>query len=249
MGTRATGPWLYASDAGRGFQLVDPDRSRLELGRAGLGVDRVDRQEVRRDVVLEVEGHEREARPERLVDPDRRLDLAAARRDTDELAVGEAQPRRVLRRDVERLAASQRRRVAAGLDAGVVRVEAAAGRQADREVVIELVDRRVVLDREERRPVARYRIFPEPAVEEELTGVVLVVARPLEPAQLLEPPVGHPGVDWREAPDLVPDVLRRGRPPVVAHPPGELVYDPEVVAGLAGRVERLADTLDAPLRV
>jgi hypothetical protein len=37
-----------------------------------------DREEVRGHVVLEVQRHERQARPERLVDPDRRLDLAAA---------------------------------------------------------------------------------------------------------------------------------------------------------------------------
>ena len=71
-------------------QLLDPDRGRLELGGAGLRVGRVDRQEVRRDVVLEVEGHERQPGPQRLVDPDRRLDLAATRDDPDALAVGAA---------------------------------------------------------------------------------------------------------------------------------------------------------------
>ena len=138
-----------------GLELLDPDRRRLELGRAGLRVGRVDRQQVRRDVVLEVERHERQPGPQRLVDPDRRLDLAAPRDDPDALALGQAVGRGVLGRDVERLAAPQRRGVAGGLDAGVVRVEAAAGRQADREVVVELVDRRVVVDRHERHAVAR----------------------------------------------------------------------------------------------
>ncbi len=52
------------SGRNRGRELLDPDRGRLELGRAGLRVGRVDRQQVDRDVVLEVEGHEREAGPE-----------------------------------------------------------------------------------------------------------------------------------------------------------------------------------------
>ena len=125
--------------------------------------------------------------PERRVDPDRRLHLAAPRDHADALALGQAEPLGVLRADVERLAAPQRRRVAARLDAGVVRVEAAAGRQPDREVVVELVDRRVVVDRDERHAIARDRVLPEPAVEEQLARVVLVVARPLEPAELLEP--------------------------------------------------------------
>ena len=71
-------------------------------------------------------------------------------------------PRDVLGRQVERLAAPPRVLVATRLDAGVVRVQVAAGRQADREVVVEAVDRRVVLDRHERRPVARDRVLPQP---------------------------------------------------------------------------------------
>ena len=66
-----------------------------------------------RDLVLEVQGHERQARPERRVDPDRDLDLAAARDDPDDLAVGQAVGRRILGARVEALAAAQRRGVAA----------------------------------------------------------------------------------------------------------------------------------------
>ena len=54
------------------LELLDADRGRLELGGAGLRVGRVDRQDVRRDVVLEVQGHERQAGPQRRVDADRR---------------------------------------------------------------------------------------------------------------------------------------------------------------------------------
>ena len=70
-------------------ELLDPDGGGLELGRAGLRVRGVDRQQVRRDVVLEVQGHERQPGPQRLVDPDRHLDLAAPRDDPDPLAVGQ----------------------------------------------------------------------------------------------------------------------------------------------------------------
>ena len=55
--------------------------------------------------------------------------------------------RRILRGQIQRLAAAQRRGVAARLHAGVERVEPAPGGQAQRELVVELVDRRLVLDR------------------------------------------------------------------------------------------------------
>ena len=187
--------------------------------------------------------------PEGRVDPDRGLDLAAPRDHADALAFGQAEPLGVLGADVERLAAPQRRRVAAGLDAGVVRVEPAPGREADREVVVELVDGRVVVDRDERDAIARDRVLPEAAVEEQLARVVLVVARPLQPTELLQPLVRHAGMDRRQRSDLVPGVLGGLPAELLAHPSGELRDDPQVVAGLAGRVERLADALDPPLGV
>ena len=55
---------LRRSDPDRRLELLDPDRRRLELGRARFRVGGVDRQQVRRDVVLEVERHERQARAE-----------------------------------------------------------------------------------------------------------------------------------------------------------------------------------------
>ena len=42
-------------------RLLDADRGGLELGRAGLRIGGVDREDVRLDVVLEVEGHEGQA--------------------------------------------------------------------------------------------------------------------------------------------------------------------------------------------
>src|SRR5262249_10152915 len=139
--------------------------------------------------------------------------------------------------------------VAAGLDARVVRVEPAARRQSDREHFVQLVHRWVVLDGHERGAVAGHRVLPQPAVEEQLARMALVPAWPLDAAEPREPRVGHAGEDRRERADLVPGVFGAGPAPVAAHPPGELLDDPEVVARLARRVERLADPLDAPLRV
>src|SRR5437762_13815515 len=70
-------------------ELVDPNRRRLELRRARLRVGRVDGEDVRLDVVLEVQGHERQPGAKRRVQPDRHLDRAAPRRDPHPLAVGE----------------------------------------------------------------------------------------------------------------------------------------------------------------
>ena len=78
--------------------------------------------------------------------------------------------------------------------------------------------------------------------------MLLVPARPLDAAELLEPRVAHAGVHRRERTQLVPDVLRasgcRGRRPSRR---AELVDDLDVVARLARRVERLAHALHAPL--
>ena len=72
-----------------------------------------------------------------------RLDRAAPRDDAHALAVGDAVALAVLGREQDRLAADvERRRVAAGLHAGVERLEPPPGRQAQREVVVEQVDRR-----------------------------------------------------------------------------------------------------------
>ena len=226
---------------------LQPDRRRLELGRARLRIRRVDREHVRRDLVGEVEVHEREARPQVRVVAGRRLDGAAPRDDPHPRAVGDAVALAVLGREQDRLAADvQRRLVAAGLDARVEGLEPAAGREAQREVVVEHVHRRIVLDRLERRAILD-DVVPEPAVDEERARVVLVRARPLDAAELLEPRVAHPRVHRRERAQLVPDVLGRGRAEVVAEAATELVDDLDVVAGLGRRVVRLAHALHAAL--
>ena len=132
----------------------DADGGGLELGRARLGVGGVDGQQVGGHVILEVEGHEGQPGPQRGIGAHADLDLSAPRHDADTLTFGEAQPRHVLGRHVEALAAPQRRGVAGRLDAGVVGVEATPGGQADGVVLAEAVDGRVVLDRHEGHPIA-----------------------------------------------------------------------------------------------
>ena len=59
-----------------------------------------------------------------------------------DLAVGELEPLGVLGREVERLAAVQRRAVEVRLHAGVVRLEPPAGREPDRVLGVERLERR-----------------------------------------------------------------------------------------------------------
>ena len=86
-------------------------------------------------------------------------------------------------------------------------------------------------------------------MEEQLARVGLVPARPHDPAEGFETGVGHSLVHGRQRPDFVPDALGRGFTPVVAHAPGELEEDPEIVPGITRRVEGLADALDTALGV
>lgn len=54
-------------------QLVDPDRARLELGRARFGIGGVDGEDVGGHLVREMEGHEGKARAQRSGEPNRHL--------------------------------------------------------------------------------------------------------------------------------------------------------------------------------
>ena len=84
-------------------------------------------------------------------------------------------------------------------------------------------------------------------MQELVAGMLLVPARPLDAPKLVEPRVGHAGMHRRQRAQLVPDVFRARAAEVVAEATGELVDDLDVVARLAGRVERLADALHPPL--
>ena len=133
---------------------------------------------------------------------------------------------RVLRGDVERLAASQRRRVARRLDARVVRVEPAAGREADREVVVEPVDRRVVLDGHERGTRS-----PAPGPPTAASGGTArrggsrrSTATGCRPALRAGRSSSRRASATGSA-ELVPGVLGPGPAPVAAHPARELGDD------------------------
>ena len=86
-------------------------------------------------------------------------------------------------------------------------------------------------------------------MQERRLELVLGVARPLDAAELLQALVAHAGVVRRQRAQLVPDLLGGLVVPFVAEPRGEVDQDPRVVARLAGRVERLAAALHAPLAV
>src|SRR5204862_3779745 len=90
-------------------------------------------------------------------------------------------------------------------------------------------------------------IVPKSAVQEELPWIVLVAARPLDAAELFEPGVAHARVHRREGAQLVPEILGARAAEIVSHSARELVDDRRILARLAGRVERRAGALHAPL--
>src|SRR5262249_48110295 len=153
---------------------------------------------------LEVERHERESGAESLVGPNGRLDRAAAGGDPDTLALLKPERVDVLGREGERLGAAGRGPERGALDAGVVRGEPAPCREPDRELVGQDVDRWLLLDRHERGPQPGHWVLVQPRVQEQLARVLLVVARPLDAAELLEALVRHPAMDRRDGPELVP---------------------------------------------
>jgi len=74
---------------------------------------------------------------------------------------------------VSRLPATQRRGVARGLHARVVRIEPAPGGQADREIGVELVDRRIVVDGTKGTRLPGTGLH-KPGMEEQLTRMIEV---------------------------------------------------------------------------
>src|SRR5690606_22390531 len=118
------------------------------------------------------------------------------------------EPSHILRRDVDAGTDADWRVEAAGLYAGVVVRQPPARRQAQRILAVELVHRQSVLDDAEwRQPTALLGILlPEPGVQERRLRPVLVGERPLQPAPLLEQPVGHSMVRRRQRAQLVPDL-------------------------------------------
>src|SRR5262252_2046457 len=103
----ALGPAILRS-IGLDLQPLDTDRRGLELRRAGLGIGRVDREQIRGHVVGEVQRHEREPRAQALIETDGHIDSAPPRTHANDVAVAKAVTVGVLRRYVEGLAATQR---------------------------------------------------------------------------------------------------------------------------------------------
>ncbi len=195
--------------------------------------------------------HENYASAQTAVDVDRRLERPAARRHTDRVTGIDAETRGVLGGHVERLAAVQRREIAAALHARVERLQPAAGGENERVLVVRLLDRTFVMDDGERREAAALGriVVPEPRVEELRSRVLLVGTRPLNAVELFETLVGHARELRRERADFVPHVFRRRRTPVVAEALGELRHDPDLVASFAGWFDGLSTTLNATLAV
>ena len=116
-----------------------------------------------------------------------------------------------------RFAAAGRRRVGAGLHAGVVLGQPAAGRQAIRELGVERVDRRAMLDRRERRARADDRDAPRAGCAETLRPDAARRNRATGmPSSASRRCVAHAGVNRRQRAQLIPHTFGIGRAPVVA---------------------------------
>src|SRR5690606_31789600 len=94
----------------------------------------------------------------------------------------------------------------------------------------------------------RFRL-PQAAVHVRRFQPVRAGAGPLDALVLGEPLVGHAVVVGGDGAQLVPHGLGVGVLPVVAEAGGEIADDVDVLACLTGRVDGLADPLDAALAV
>ncbi len=187
-------------------------------------------------LVGEVQRHEREARPQRAGDG-ARAPRPRPRRDDTSTPLAFARPRAPRRRPADSSIASGRRsgeEYRAGLHARVVRVEPAARRQPDRELVGELVDRRLVDDDAERRlrPLLLGIVeLPQARVEElRAAGVPRPSTATATPPQLLEAAPRTCRVCIGESDRSSSHAsCARELAPVVAEPLRELRDDPDVV--------------------
>ena len=92
-------------------------------------------------------------------------------------------------------------------------------------------------------------VGPQAAVEVRGLERVLREAGPLDAAELLEAGVAHAAVHRRERAQLVPHVLGDRLWPLAAEAARDLGEDPQVVARLARRLDRLAHPLHPTLAV
>ena len=194
------------------------DGCRLELCSAALGVGDVDRDQIRVDLVQEVERHERRVRAAAIrIDAHRRASTEPRREgDAHDLALLRARSaRRPPAREVERLAAVQRRAVAVGLHAGVVTTDLPPA------VVRRMgysASERLVRAGDARRPSNGAGVPSSGSAQRRACGtgepvLLLVRARPLDTAQGLELLVAHAAMHRRERAQLVPGLPRRSADP------------------------------------
>src|SRR5262249_3593846 len=167
--------------------------------------------------------------------------------EADGCAVGDAEPCGVFRREIDRLAEAQRRRIAAGLHTGVERVEPPSGRQTDRKIVGQRIDGWLEFGRHEWRRWPLDWPLPEAIVQKWAAGMVLARTGPLQPAVLLQSLIRHAAMPVRQPADFVPNPLRRWSAPVVAHPAREIAEDGDVVARAVRRFQRLSYALHTTL--
>ena len=167
----------------------------------------------------------------------------------DDLAFGEAEPARVDRCELQVVGDGEPVvRRACRLRGGVVLVEVAAGREQERKLLRHQHGRGDVFNATQRRRLAVGELV---SVHHRRARVVLVEARPLQPAELIHARVADAGALVPERADLVPDLLggRVGEMFFVAHDARDVADNLPVGAGLALREGGAAHALEAALAV
>src|SRR5215470_7322706 len=117
--------------------LLNANRRRFELRSSELGIHGINREIVRRNLFVKMDGEEREPRPQAGIKAHRRKDRAAARADAHLLAFAHAVARAIFRREVKRCRTAQRRRKSSALLPRVVRIQMSASRQPNRILLIQ----------------------------------------------------------------------------------------------------------------
>ena len=173
------------------LELFNSNGRCFELGRAGLGIDGIDREVVGRHLIVEMKRQKSKPGPEPGVEANGRYHRAAARADANSLSFAKVVERSIFGREIERFVAAQRRSIASGLHSGVVGIEAAAGGEADRILLVQLIYRRFKFRRAERCAGAEHWSLPQAAVEIQFARMGFVVAWPLDAAELFEARVTH----------------------------------------------------------
>src|SRR5262249_19324362 len=150
-------------------------------------------------------GQKSQAAAKSSIKPNRGDHGAATRSNAHFFAFAKVIPLSVLRRKFQGLLAPERRGVLSRLHASVERIQAAAGGEADGVFVGKGIDGRLKFDRTERRAWSDKGGSPQAAMQKHFAGMRLVVARPLNPAELFEPLVAHPSMHGTQLAQFVPD--------------------------------------------